>query len=186
MPNQYRNIQHEDLTGKVFGRLTAQFLVPASRRTWMCLCSCGARKPVREYRLAHSIIKSCGCLHKEHIKADWLKIVTKHGMFGTPTYESWRGMKGRCLDQNNKHFKDYGERGITIWPPWIKSFKIFYDDMGERPEGLMLERKDNDGPYSPDNCKWADAIEQAGNRRVRLSFPPRNAKGTFTKVAADA
>lgn len=79
-------------------------------------------------------------------------------------YISWFNMKQRCTNINNAHYKEYGGRGITYDPRW-DSFENFLEDMGDRPIGFSLERKDNDGHYCKDNCKWATALEQRNNRR---------------------
>ncbi len=80
------------------------------------------------------------------------------------TYKSWEGMKQRCLNPNNPRFDSYGGRGITIEPKWI-TFAGFLEDMGERPEGLTLDRIDNDGDYCKTNCRWASPAEQQRNTR---------------------
>lgn len=87
-----------------------------------------------------------------------------HGMVGTPTYVSWYAMKQRCLNPNNKSFKGYGERGITICHQWRDSFPTFLADMGERPPGYSLDRVDNSKGYEPDNCRWATPHEQRMNQ----------------------
>lgn len=89
----------------------------------------------------------------------------KHGMSQHPLWSVWRGMKERCLDENNKRFSDYGGRGIKICQRWLDSFQAFVEDMGDRPAGHQLDRIDNDGNYEPGNCKWSTRSEQMLNRR---------------------
>lgn len=80
------------------------------------------------------------------------------------TRRCWRDMLKRCLNEQNKHFKDYGGRGITVCPRWM-DFGAFYTDMGDKPDALSLDRKNNDKGYSPENCRWASAFEQGQNKR---------------------
>jgi len=81
-------------------------------------------------------------------------------------------MKQRCLNPNNDAYKDYGERGITVCNRWL-DFKNFYADMGDRPEGKELDRKDNDKGYYKENCRWATAAENVQNRRITKLTPEK-------------
>jgi hypothetical protein len=96
-----------------------------------------------------------------------------HGLSDTPLYEVWAAMKDRCNNPKNKRFARYGGRGIKVSDEWSRSFLRFQQDMGERPSGCTLERKDNDGPYADWNCRWATYQEQArntGRSRVVTAF----------------
>jgi hypothetical protein len=157
-----------DLTGRKFGRLSVIAIAQDKSRhgqmQWACSCSCGAQKVVSGDRLRQGVTRSCGCLLRQ--------IRTKHGHSRcdagnqSATYRSWASMKTRCLNPNNRGFKYYGGRGITICERWML-FVNFLADMGERPPGKTLDRIDVDGNYEPGNCRWATPLEQIRNRRRR-------------------
>lgn len=90
--------------------------------------------------------------------------MSKHGWAGTSTYNIWLAMRSRCMTKSNPAYKDYGERGITICERW-DNFSNFLEDMGKRPCGLTLERKNNNKGYSKKNCHWADRFAQNRNSR---------------------
>ena len=131
------------------------------------LCDCGNHINAEIYSVAgkRGNTKSCGCLQKEYANSPHKHGRSKRHNKNYHTYSSWQHMKDRCLNPNNKYYKNYGGRGITICDRWINSFENFLEDMGDREKYLSLDRVDNSKGYSKENCKLSTRKEQANNTR---------------------
>lgn len=161
------SIDYANLTGQTFGRFTvldaAKRPGKATGRHWRCRCECGNERIVSGYRLAHSVVVSCGCYRAQNTG----ELRRKHGHTiggNSPTYESWRGMIDRCQSPSHEAYARYGGRGIKVCERWL-DFANFLADMGARPAGLELDRKNNDGNYELSNCRWATRIEQMRHKK---------------------
>lgn len=146
----------DSFPGAKFGRLTVVSLGPPSRRrVAVCLCDCGQEREIEVSNLGGNST-TCGCAQKRHGHSS--------ARNRTPTYSTWRAMLSRCLNKKTKEYPRYGGRGIAVCEWWL-DFRNFLADMGERPKGTTIDRRDNDKGYSSDNCRWATAVEQIRNRR---------------------
>jgi len=159
----------KNLEGQQFEELTvlSRFgSTPTNKATWLCKCSCGKSCIAVGSYMADGRKVSCGCLGRAQ---NSLKH-TKHGQATaratSRVYHTWVGMVHRCTNSKSTVWKNYGGRGIKVCSAWLR-FENFYADMGDRPEGLSLDRTDVNGNYEPGNCRWADKWTQARNKRVR-------------------
>lgn len=156
------------LTGKQFARLTVVSRAPNNHRPnarWLCHCVCGKETVVYGCDLVSGHTKSCGCLQPERASETARVTSKKHGYFGTKVYGVWSSMITRCENSNCPEYKNYGGRGIKVCKRWRRSFIAFLEDMGEPPSGLTLDRTNNNGNYTPSNCRWATRFQQTHNRR---------------------
>jgi hypothetical protein len=161
-----------DLRGQKFSRLLvlSEWGVKGKDKYWRCMCDCGKEVIASSNNLRQGRVRSCGCLQKDLISQRDIERNTKHNLWGTKLYGVWSAMKSRCLNPNNKNYKYYGARGITVCQEWKESFKCFYDwAMANRyQEGLTIDRKNNDGNYDPENCQWVSMKIQGNNRRPAI------------------
>ena len=172
-----KNYQNEDYTGKRFGRLVAVKKVDGKRTEWVFHCDCGNTVNLRISRVLYGQL-SCGCLRKESVRK-WADSHKTHGASRTTLYHKYRSILDRCYNANTWKYRRYGGRGIYVCDEWKNSFEKFqewayktgYDPNLDGRTEQSLDRIDNNGPYSPDNCRWVTAREQQRNRECTTLYP---------------
>lgn len=172
--------------GQIFGRWTvisfSRHYFPGSHPRTSCTvkCQCGTVRTILAMGLLKGTSKSCGCLQKELAASK----KRKHDLSYSPEYAIWKAMKSRCYRVKDCHFKNYGARGIYVCDRWKNSFENFYADMGLRPSPEhSIDRKNNDQPYSPENCRWATEEQQNNNKRTSRLLTFNGRTQTLTQWA---
>jgi hypothetical protein len=184
------------LIGKNFGLLRVDEIIgfhvsPCGVRSLkvFCTCICGTRKDFLASHLKSGHSKSCGCRPRDSkIKngAQARKNDSQKTKEEKPYRITWYSMRQRCLNKNNKNFKNYGGRGISICKEWVDDFYQFYNDMGQKPsKEHSLDRINVNGPYSASNCRWATIAEQAQNKTTNKMFFVDGKRECLSKIASD-
>ena len=180
-----------DLTGQKFGRLTVIGRAEntrTGRARWFCLCECGSETVVTGYCLSGGKTQSCGCYQKDQIKEfNRVNKVTHGGCVGSRTrlYRIWSGMKQRCYDKNYHSYNDYGGRGVGVCVEWMDNFESFrtWAMLHGYADNLSIDRKDVNGSYSPDNCRWATEKQQNNNQRSNVFYVLNGESKTLSEWA---
>jgi len=183
--------------GEVYGNLTVLQLTEGTRASGkpkymaVCRCTCGSEVEIERHNLKTGNTSKC----KDCAKITRAENRRRHGHSmsrkdidpeGYGTYTIWQAMKRRCNNPTDRRYADYGGRGITVCEAWQDSYEQFLSDMGIRPTPQhQIDRIDNDGPYSPENCRWSTRMEQASNKRNNRLITAFGQSKTATQWARD-
>jgi hypothetical protein len=176
--------QFIDLAGQRYGRLLVVSLARRDRRSyWNCRCDCGTERVLDNHVLRTGNTTSCGCMKRDQT----IERLTTHGLAGTRYYNLWCGVVARCYNTNSVGFKNYGGRGIKMCRGWRNdpaAFVAWCKAQEPIPKGYTLDRRNNDGPYSPGNCRFASSIDQARNARSNIRVQINGRDMVLTEAAA--
>lgn len=171
-----------DMVGVRCGRLLGLSFVETGRSHahWLFLCDCGETTIADGAAVRYGKTASCGCLHREVCAAR----LTRHGHRAAkrhdPTYRAWQQINTYCRNSGSPRFRDFGAKGIGVDPRWAADYEAFLADMGERPEGMMLDRRNRRDDFRPDNCHWVPVRPrsvraiQASGARLGAHCPERD------------
>jgi hypothetical protein len=182
-----------DLTNQELGRLKVLRLNGRDKRgraKWECICKCGKIFTAHGFDIRSGHTQSCGCLNREIVNAkqrEWRKTHEPHLIHGESNsrlYAIFLGMKDRCNNSNDTAYKNYGGRGIKVCDEW-KEYINFHNwaVTNGYTDNLTIDRKDNDGNYCPENCRWATYSEQANNTRTNVLIFYNNEIKTLSQWA---
>jgi hypothetical protein len=177
-----------DVTGERYGRLIAIKRVASKpgATMWLFRCECGVEKEIPLRSVRQGKTRACGCLGKERR----VEAQTTHGCASkhqkTGALRSYTAAKRRCDYPKNNRYELYGGRGIEMCEEWRNDFAAFLRDMGERPQGMSLDRIDTNGNYEPGNCRWVTPHNQALNRRPKATKYGRDAQGVPLRKSTDS